>query len=505
MAAATTPNPHANTPPGFGARLGAAMAPGVATALAMWILWWLFHLPGFRLPPAVLVALLAITKLVALTAWARWMGRRIAWPATVAAGLIAALLNTLLLGSALVEQVSTTAELAGAPNRLRPGAAVGIVAFLAASAGVGAIAGLIGRVTAPRAQPPGPVRTLAALAVTTAVAFVPLIVVGGAVTSTDSGMAVPDAVTSYGAVSFLFPLSLMAGEWGEPRIFLEHTHRLFGSLVGLVTLLTLIWTWAVDRRPGPRWLAAAVFALVCVQGLLGALRVGENSAWLAMAHGAFGQGVFASGVALAAVLTAAGRSTVPEPTARLAGRVRGLAGVALACTGLQLLLGAMSRHMGAAHATWSHAAFAFIVATAVGLLGLALRGADGSSPAGRAYRLLGAWVMGLIAFQFALGFVVLWEVMSNGPSGPIPTAPELATAPPPNLTEAVLATLHQTNGAAVLALVTLAAVWSWAHGSVPTPGPAPAPAPARSRTDAAGGAQADPAPLDGAEHRAKPV
>ncbi|MEM7622337.1 MAG: hypothetical protein AAF235_03955, partial [Planctomycetota bacterium] len=184
--------------------------------------------------------MLGLAMVISLTAWAGWMGRKNAIATGAGAAIVAALLNLLLLGSKLVEQPASTDELASAANQFRPNALLAAAAFVLFSAIAGLIAGVAGRALARRRASPPVDSTFAALTVAAAACFLPLLVVGGAVTSTESGMAVPDAVTSYGSLSFLFPISLMAGEWGNARIFLEHTHRLFGTLVGLVTLLSLV-------------------------------------------------------------------------------------------------------------------------------------------------------------------------------------------------------------------------------------------------------------------------
>jgi cytochrome c oxidase assembly protein subunit 15 len=277
-------------------------------------------------------------------------------------------------------------------------------------------------------------------------------------------MAVPDAFTTYGSISFLAPISLMAGEVGDSRIFLEHTHRLFGTLVGLVTLMVAVFAWRHDRRPSARILATVVFVLVCVQGILGALRVGENSALLAMLHGIFGQLVFATGVTLAALLSPLGQTVkkndTDDATAHVGRRSRGFAVAALACVVVQLSFGAASRHLGASHATWAHAAFAFIVAAVVFATAALARSAPATDAGGRTLRRTGTWIGVLVGVQFLLGFVVLWQIMQPDAQRPIPLAGELATAPPMDLLEAGVTTAHQTIGAGLLALMTLAAFWT---------------------------------------------
>ena len=65
------------------------------------------------------------------------------------------------------------------------------------------------------------------------------------VTSTGSGLAVPDWPTTYGYSMFSFPLAKMVG-----GIFYEHGHRLIATTVGMLTIGLVIWLWRVEPR---RW------------------------------------------------------------------------------------------------------------------------------------------------------------------------------------------------------------------------------------------------------------
>src|SRR5690349_21764347 len=95
-----------------------------------------------------------------------------------------------------------------------------------------------------------------------------LILMGGLVTNTGSALAVPDWPTTFGHNMFLFPWDKMVG-----GIFYEHTHRLLGSLVGLLTLLLAAVLWRADRRRWVRSLGIAAVVAVIVQGVLGGMRV----------------------------------------------------------------------------------------------------------------------------------------------------------------------------------------------------------------------------------------
>jgi cytochrome c oxidase assembly protein subunit 15 len=95
-----------------------------------------------------------------------------------------------------------------------------------------------------------------------------LIAAGGMVTSTGSGLSVPDWPTTYGWNMFTFPVSKWVG-----GIRYEHTHRLIASTVGMMTIVLAIWTWRVEPRRWVRRLAFIALAAVVVQGILGGITV----------------------------------------------------------------------------------------------------------------------------------------------------------------------------------------------------------------------------------------
>lgn len=183
-------------------------------------------------------------------------------------------------------------------------------------------------------------RALHVFAVLTAAATVVLICFGGLVTSHGAGLAVPDWPNSYGYNMFLFPVSMWVG-----GIFYEHTHRLAGSVVGLLTLVLAIWLWVKDSRKWMRWMGVLALVLVILQGVLGGLRVVLLEDQLGLLHGALAQMFLLLVAAIALFTSRAWREVWPRlAVAPDPGGIRGLVVAATGIMMVQLLLGAAMRH-----------------------------------------------------------------------------------------------------------------------------------------------------------------
>jgi len=173
------------------------------------------------------------------------------------------------------------------------------------------------------------------LALTTAGATFVLILFGGLVTNTGAALAVPDWPTTFGHNMFLYPWSRMVG-----GIFYEHSHRLIGAAVGLLTLILGVTLWRAGGRL--RWLGVAAVTAVIVQGLLGGLRVVLLQGTLAILHGCLAQAFFGLLVAIA-LLTA--RVTPPTPQGVSPG-TRALTLATAALIYVQIVFGALLTHAG---------------------------------------------------------------------------------------------------------------------------------------------------------------
>lgn len=180
-------------------------------------------------------------------------------------------------------------------------------------------------------------KALHRFAVLTAVCTLLLIAAGGMVTSTGSGLAVPDWPLSYGQV-----MPPMVG-----GIFYEHGHRMIASFVGFLTAILAFWLWRKDSRRWMRILGVVALSVVILQGILGGLTVLYLlPTAISVSHAALAQSFF-SLTALIALFTSRWwfhtSPTLDEPTTRRILRVSLLLVVVVF---IQLLLGAVMRHTG---------------------------------------------------------------------------------------------------------------------------------------------------------------
>lgn len=167
-----------------------------------------------------------------------------------------------------------------------------------------------------------------------------LIFIGGLVTSTESGLAVPDWPTTYGRFMFSFPLSQMVG-----GIFYEHGHRMIASIVGMLTVILALWLWWKEPRKWVRNLGWLALLAVIVQGLLGGLTVIFLLPLpVSVAHGALAQTFFCITIALALFTSPQWKQPRTKLDDEHKPSLRALTTTTTALVFAQLLLGAIMRH-----------------------------------------------------------------------------------------------------------------------------------------------------------------
>jgi len=251
---------------------------------------------------------------------------------------------------------------------------------------------------------------------------VPLVLFGGSVTTLGAGMAVQGWLIAEGHFLVFFPIDKWFRDLGT---FVEHTHRLFGILVGLFLLAGLACAWR-GRARERGWALATLIAVVG-QGALGGFRVLENSPELAFVHGAVAQAVFAL-LCLNAYTqcSSATRSlTLPAPVLAAARGLQPAAWLALGVLYVQVVLGAWYRHglrpepvAGHMGRFALHALGAVLVLGALAYLvrrGAELRASGAELPAGLERAL--TWLPRLLVVQILLGGLA-WAGFRPGALGP---------------------------------------------------------------------------------------
>ena len=306
------------------------------------------------------------------------------------------------------------------------------------------------------------------LAVLTAVTTFILICMGGLVTSTDSGMAVPDWPTTFGYNMFLYPLSktvsgflfsvdpklqadldkgnlsvelrkalekneisvsenvIISTEAQGSRwkladkanertytliksaerldvyvhgVLYEHSHRLIGSIVGLLTIALMVSIWAKDARKWMKWLGVIALVAVIAQGVMGGLRVTNLSRVLAIIHACFAQAFFALTASLALFTSRSWLQTSVRIETTDAARLRNLNLITLGLIYIQFIFGAVLRHTG--NRLDAHLLFAGLVTIHIFLL---LRRISKSYPENSSLVRLILLLSGLLVVQLTLGF-----------------------------------------------------------------------------------------------------
>jgi cytochrome c oxidase assembly protein subunit 15 len=419
-----------------GTRRGVAetLALGFGTSVAMWFLAYLCRMPPAVAPPW----LLAVGLLACLVVGGFLAGRFSArgWRAGLTAGLLCSGINLLVLGSLLG---------GSRPNQVVPSAAWWLPGSLLLGAALATLGAALGaRTRTENVRREGWTGVFASVA---AAATLLQLLVGGIVTGNAAGLAVVDWPNSFGYNMFLYPLSRMTG-----GIYYEHAHRLFGTLVGLTTLVLAIHLLNVERRAWVRRLALLAVLVVVVQGILGGLRVTgaftlstspaamSPSVTLAIVHGVLGPAFFGLMVALAVFVSPTWTGDLVPESSRYARADRTLGVLLVSVVLVQLVLGAIQRHLG--RGLLVHITFAVVVLALAFFLGSRLWGLYPRQPLMQ--RLGQALIIGG-GVQIVLGFAAFFAVETR-----VEGAPRAAW-------EVLLTTAHQAWGALLLGCAVMTA------------------------------------------------
>lgn len=158
-----------------------------------------------------------------------------------------------------------------------------------------------------------------------------LLFAGGMVTSTGSGLSVPDWPLSFGGIN----PPMIGG------IFFEHGHRLFAGGTALMTWALLILSWRPGVPSGARTATMLASGGILLQALLGGLTVlMKLPPLVSISHACLGHGVFC--LLLACVVLSVPRTVFGPGYSR----VFRFAALGFFAAYLQLALGALARHTG---------------------------------------------------------------------------------------------------------------------------------------------------------------
>jgi heme o synthase len=265
-----------------------------------------------------------------------------------------------------------------------------------------------------------------------------LIFAGAMVTSTGSGLAVPDWPLSYG---MLMP-PMVGG------IFYEHGHRMIAATVGLLTVIQAVWLQLRARKRFLKVLGWSSVGAVIAQGVLGGLTVlFLLPPAISIAHAGLAEIFLCLNVSVAffASQSFANMRAMEKGNAPIGGTT-GLVLLVYA----QILVGALMRHLGAGLAiptfplplvppssalpvivNFAHRAGALLVAISVIALFVRMLRFEARHP----LRLLSTLLLMVVAVQILLGGYTVW-------SGKQP----------------VITSLHVVTGALTLALSLLLAL-----------------------------------------------
>jgi cytochrome c oxidase assembly protein subunit 15 len=165
-----------------------------------------------------------------------------------------------------------------------------------------------------------------------------LIFVGGLVKSTGSELSVPDWPLAFGQ---LIP-SLKGG------VLFEYSHRVVAGVVSILTFALMVWAILREPRRWVRVLAIVAFALVITQAVLGGITVLFLIPLpIAMAHTAVANAFFGIVVALAIFTSPWFIETTPHQGSAARIPLAKLSAITTAIIYVQILVGALMRHLGA--------------------------------------------------------------------------------------------------------------------------------------------------------------
>lgn len=258
-----------------------------------------------------------------------------------------------------------------------------------------------------------------------------LLMAGASVTSTGSGLAVPDWPLSFGQ---FFP-EMKGG------VLFEHGHRMIAGGVLLLTVFLLIWLFGKEPRAWVRRLGLVAMLSVILQAILGGMTVLlKLPTAVSVSHAGLAQIYFCMTVTIALVTSPKWEDTSQQLKENAGAALRKLTVVTTGLIYAQILIGALVRHSGAGLAIpdfplsyghiippffshpilihFMHRVGALVVAVAI--ITVFVRTIRHHRDDSR-FMTPASWLLGLLVVQILLGAVTIWSHRA-----PVPTTLHVA-------------------------------------------------------------------------------
>jgi heme A synthase len=236
-------------------------------------------------------------------------------------------------------------------------------------------------------------------AILTLCAALPLVLLGAEVTTRQAGMVDSQGIRTPWHL-FTVPLNEMPLAQ-RLQFVVEHSHRVFGWIVGSLAIGLAIAMPFAMRHTRLRWLGCLALFMVSAQGVLGIIRVNFNQLQgpgLALIHGLFAQLVLAT-LTTVAVITSPRWWTPPVDDATAG--LRRPAALLTLFVFIQIAFGGFVRHLADPSGQRLHLMFAFVVAATCVWLLFSIRERSGAQSVG--LRRTG-WVLAFcLILQLSLG------------------------------------------------------------------------------------------------------
>ncbi len=275
----------------------------------------------------------------------------------------------------------------------------------------------------------------------------------------------PDWPGTYGHNMFAYPASTWLA--GPFDLLVEHSHRLLGTVAGLLSICLVISAYFWEKRVWFKWWTVFVLLSVIAQGALGGMRVLMDARTMALIHGCTGPLFFAIATATAVMSSRWWRAWGDEAgnsEQSTSSFVAFTVGFLLVVSFLQLIFGAQLRHATGSMPYKMFTGFVHMHLTLAALVLLTsavfavFAGISRRTP--RQVRRV-AWALILLIFvQISLG-IATWIVNYALPWPELNETLASYTMQAKGFGESLIVTGHMATGSLIISFATVGTLRAW--------------------------------------------